>query len=405
MAKIRNGTGAMHRSGSALACLCCILVISTPDLEATGIRGFLGSDRQAPGFSGDGRSVALVFGDPAEFVIVTLDSRSVARYPLPGIRVPVGVVWLDGKLLVASIDPPLPAPAPAGDNRRELLYWVFDPKTGDFGKSQLEPHIVLDPFLVRHLEKSWLYAPDMDSKRTRKLEWPSLAEIGTLEFEAASIGDGWMMRERSVEERYYSRRIVAVEVCDAGGGKVGSIPAEELARAAWGREARFPACGILSPDRKQILLGFGTGTIFRQHSHEYTFGVFSVEETGKLLWKGSSNWLLGTPVLAGERIYSVEAEKRERHTGDRAFNEGAFELGGASEPTSDAVFSSFTKEGREVVLKLPLDKADLASKYGASKDRDHFVVLVEGPKPRLLVIPIRRDVKLEDVREVDLRKH
>ena len=71
-----------------------------------------------------------------------------------------------------------------------------------------------------------------------------------------------------------------------------------------------------------------------------------------------------------------------------------------------SAFSGFlarhTSKGREVVLELPLQKTDLANRYSASSDGKSFVLLVEGPSPRLMVVPIADKAAAADVREFPL---
>jgi len=159
----------------------------------------------------------------------------------------------------------------------------------------------------------------------------------------------------------------------------------------------------VSGDHTRLLLGFDTETIFRRHAHEYTHGVFEIK-TGKLLWHGSSNALRGLPVFVGDKVFALEAKSRKIYIGERTIAAVAEPPRETSQPTSEIVLAEHSKEGRRVIVQLPLKKGEKGNRYSASPDRKRFVLQVEAERPRLLIVPIRENVTEKDITEVPLRR-
>ena len=107
---------------------------------------------------------------------------------------------------------------------------------------------------------------------------------------------------------------------------------------------------------------------------------------------GRSNSLRGLPVVTKNAVYALEINSRG---GPPSGSETNAAVPGVS-------LARHTKEGRVVMSEIPLLRGDLASRYSHSRKGDRFVLLVEGPHPRLLLIPVRDHVSPKDIVSVPL---
>jgi hypothetical protein len=380
-----------------------------------------------PRISPDGKHAALLLppaeaGGPKAVGIVRLDDGTLARHTPPEGFTATGVVWAGNDLLVNLV---AQARDPKAEGQGPWLFWTLRLADGTFSKSSVPSHITLAPFVGVYKGEPALYAPEMDSDRTKIFSLPGLKELGALEFPAAGAGDGWYVRivEGIVDRQLIpggkeadwireslpedartrkSKEMIAVEVYNPQGGKVATLERDEIAKASY-RGPRSPICTRISPDGKRLLLGFGTDTIFRQHTHEYTFGVFDLEGA-KLLWQGSSNNLWGFPVFTGDAMFALEAKSREIYTGEKGPGGMLAPPPATSQPTAEVVLARHTEKGRDVILDVPLEKQEKAARYSYSPDRKMFVLQAEGAAPRLLLIPVSDKATAKDVRAIPLGK-
>jgi len=383
-----------------------------------------------PCFSPDGKEVAFLIEPERgnaevptgarEVGILTLADGKIRTFTLPGKWTAHGLVWA-GPRLIVNVSRPREVIKVQGQTR-EGLYLVLDRATGKFAETPLKSPLLRTPFAGRFQGKPCIYVANMETKQTKAYRPDDFKEIGSLPFGVKNAGrqwfihtatavvtkpiiEGehtkWILESMDPDKRTATRKeMTGVEVFDPNSRKVCTLAPGEIAKACW-RGAREPLCARVFADGTKIFLGFGTDTIFRQCPTEYTFGVFDTR-TGVLLWKGASNALRGIPVATSDAVYILEARERKRYTGERTA--AALVAGPArtSEPTSELVLARHTAKGRDVVVDVKLGDGEQASRYSASPDGKTIVVLVEGPKPRLLLIPVRKRVATGELRSVPL---
>jgi hypothetical protein len=199
-----------------------------------------------------------------------------------------------------------------------------------------------------------------------------------------------------------AKEIIGVDLFNPEGKHICRINQDDIGKASY-RGPRAPICGVISTNFQSILLGFETGTIFRKHSHEYTFGVYDTKN-GRLLWRGNSNALKGIPVMETDKIFALEAKNRNIYTGDQTIAAIGGSANPQSEPTSEIVLVKHTKEGRIVICDIPLRDNEKANKYSSSQDQKNFVLVTEGNSPRLLIIPIHEKTQSKDILAIQLKQ-
>ena len=397
-----------------------------------------------PRFSPDGKKIAVlvpsehlqpneVIKDPTDVGIVTVATGRTASYPLPDGWSADGVQWIGDKVLVAARRPleKTKGSVPSGEVSQGT-YWLLDPEKrgpGRFVNTGLEPYPVLTPFTGFYRGNPCVYLPQEDtaedsvSEYTKILALNCSTELGTLPYGVAGAGDGWMIRvvqekiaRPLVEDKHAewileslpgdertrtTKDIAGLELFNPEGKRVIRISREEIGKACY-RGPRRPVCARISSTHRCLLLGFDTGTIFRRHTHEYTYGVYGVN-SGKLLWRGNSNALRGLPVFEQDSVFALEAKSRDIDTGDRTAGAIFSPPQSTSGLASEIVLARHTRQGRKVVVELPLHEGEKGNRYSASPDRKNFVLLLEGKQPRMLIIPIRENVKEEDISQVLLK--
>ncbi len=366
----------------------------------------LGCDpNDVPRLSPDGKYIVLLddLGKGGEknliqVAILDMKSNRWTRHSLPEGWSANGVSWVDSKLLINALRPKKDE-VPKGEPTHDMSCWLLNLDSGKFSETTLTPHIVLTPFVGKHKGSACLYFPDMKSKGTKILSLQDLSEVEALPLELQGAGDGWFVHSLSKEgHKGVTKESVGIDVFNQDGERVCQISAEEIAKAC-SRGVRFPQCVRISDDHKKLVLGFETSTTFRKYPAEYTFGVFDLS-IGKLLWRGDSNGLHGLPVMIGDAVFALEAKSRNRPAVEgmlRPTDESR------SQPTSEVVLARHTREGRSVVLGLPLQKGDLAARYSTSPDRGTFVLLVEGENPRILLVPAHDRLEAKDVHDLPLK--
>jgi len=385
-----------------------------------------------PRLSADGKSIAVLLKDagqePLGIVVVSANDGSAHPVTPPERWTPFGFIWIDGRLLVqASRKTEAPkgraTSVPGGRKEAvEQVVFVCDPSRDAWTRTTVPCHMSLAPFVAKFGGQPCILAPDMSAKRTQAFSLGNLKEVGSVEGELSHAGGGWAVREvwgkltkpimegehagwitdaMPEDKRTVTRdELLRVEVLNGKGDIVGTVPRTEIAKSCY-RGPRKHKCARISPDRSKLLLGFGTDTAFRRHSHEYTFGVFDVK-TGRHLWGGSSNNLHGVPYLANDAAYAMEAKERAIYRGDRtaaALFEGPAPT---SRPTRHVVLARHSKDGRTVVIELDLGEGCAANLYSFSEDGTRAALQIEGGKPRLHLIPVAEKVRREDVLELPL---
>jgi len=373
--------------------------------------------RDVPCFSPDGKEIAFLVEpvrgnaerrpDVLKVGIVTLADGKIRTFTLPDKWSADGLVWVGPRLIVEA-SRPLDVIKVEGQTR-EGLYFLLDQATGKFAEAPFKPHMLYSPFAGRFNGKPRIYAQDMtpevEDQKTRAYRPDDLALMGELPFAAQGAGRGWFVRVVREAQRPETRgllppQMTGVEVFGPDGRKVCTLLPEEIAKACW-RDARAPLCARVFENGSKIFLGFDTGTIFRRCPTEYTFGVFDTK-TGAMLWTRGSNGLMGLPVATSDAVYILEAKERKVYTGERtpaALLEPPPETSG---PTSELVLARHSEKGRSVVLDIRLEDGESASRYSVSPDGKTMVVLVEGPEPRLLLVPIKEAVTAAELRSVPL---
>lgn len=358
-----------------------------------------------PRYSPDGARIAVLLDsgkdrdkDVVAVALVDVARGETRRHELPDRWSAGGLVWAGPRLLLTASRPKSVQPDKKGEPTHDLRYWLLDAATGAFEETKLQPRIFTTPFMSLWKGKTCLFVGDPERGGTQILSLPELVEIDALPFEVEGAGEGRLIRTLRAGE---NAAFAGVDVLDSEGKTVRTIERGEIAKACH-RDARRPECGRVSSDGTLLVLGFDTDTLFRQAETEFTFGVFDLR-SGKLVRSGGSNALRGLPVVQESDLYVLEARTRKIPVGERGV--GALTSGAPSrsQPTSEVVLARHHGEGREVLLELPLKKTDRAARYSASPDRKTFVLQVEGPEPRLVVIPIGRKVDAKDLREISLR--
>jgi hypothetical protein len=198
--------------------------------------------------------------------------------------------------------------------------------------------------------------------------------------------------------------LVAVDVYNATGKKACTIRADEIAPASY-RDVRFPAYARIAVDDSAILLVFDTSTIFRQHPHKYTFGMFDTK-SGKLLWNGASDSLVGTPLVKRDEVWTLEMVDRKVYTGERT-PAATFEAPREDPPQSKFALTNYRRTAkeaaREEVFQHDLGKTGTVGQFAPSPDGSVFLVTVDnGQRPLLLRVPINRTTTAKQVTATEL---
>ena len=361
-----------------------------------------------PRFSGDGKTVAFLRNanldpkkDQVPLGLIDVASGKARTFLLPERYSAGGIAWVGARLLVSST-----RPNGKVDEKGKPLYdfadWLVNPATGKIEPATFKTTLFARPFHGTYKGARCLYNPELTPDQVRILSLPGLEEQAVFPVDVEPAGDGWMMATEEKETRGgLTKDMVAVRILNPEGKEVCRIPRDEIAKASY-RQARSPTCARVSEDHRRVALGFDTSTIFRQMDAEYTFGVYDMGN-GKLLFSGESNSLRGLPVMRGETLYVLEAKSRKIYVGDRTAASLLSAGPPRSQPTSEVVLASHTKKGRQVVLELSLGKKSRATRYSASEDRKRFVLQVEGPSPRLLIIPIADAVSTDQVKTLPIK--
>ncbi len=377
-----------------------------------------------PAYSSDGKLIALSLKQSSGLELWTYDvtAKKARFHPMPDKWEFMSAQWLGSRLCVVcsrnvsepkadKADTAASRPAHKTASRVEYLFAEFDLQRNRFLGASIKLHEALGlnpwklgPFVAGFDQEHFLYVP-------RQKGEPSLYSIRDLKKVKKTArpghrpaGRGWSVRVSSDEDG----REHEVEVFDKTGKKTCKIVHQALSRAAY-RGGREPRYARVSRDGKVLLLAFTTETIFRNHPYKYTFGVFETK-TGELLWTGSSDSMVGTPIVKEDEFWTIEMVGRKVYTGDKAFN-----LGGRipDAPLTRFVMARhFPNEKKPIslinmrveVITHDLGEGSVVSQFAPSPDESQFLLAVSGKKPRLMFIPVRKKVAEKDIVTVELKK-
>lgn len=347
-----------------------------------------------PRYAPDGKSVLAMIstGEVDEMmpVVVAIDSGQVTELALPKEWSALGSQWSGDRVLVRA----------KVETKKEVAYWLLDPKQRQQPRRLLANVSPASSFQGVFKGEPCIFLGATSGNEgefaTLVLSRNDLSQVASLPYQVNHAGHGCLTRTqmRIANEAAGTKEIVSLQVIDENLELIGEISREEIGKACF-RGPRVPQCVRVSRDKKQILLGFDTSTIFRRHTHDYTFGVFALPG-GQLLWSGNSNALCGSPVFRNGVIYALEAKSKDSTT---------IEFAGRSPgmPVGNVVLAAHAKSGRKVVLEIPMD-GETATRYSASPNGESFVLQTEGEKPTLMLIPIRDRVGAQEVKRIAVHK-
>jgi hypothetical protein len=303
--------------------------------------------------------------------------------------------WIGNQIVLNAAEPRPPSSINVGGPTHKLAVLLLDPSTNVLSVTAMPASMGTLPFVGKYKHESTLLAIDDEKKITRVFSLDGKVELGSLPFEAESAGHGWMIRvEAKAEREPMTTDLIAIHVYDQNCEEKCAIAADEIAKACT-RQARRPELAVVSSDGAKLLLAFSTETIFRQAATDYTFGVFDLA-TGNLLYSDGSNALHGVPLVDPESVTVIEAEGRNRRTVE-------FSSSPVDQPSGKIVLARHTAAGREVLTPIPIDgEGDQAKLYSFTPDGASCIIQVEGPRPRLLIMPVAKDVTLDKCREIPL---
>jgi hypothetical protein len=303
--------------------------------------------------------------------------------------------WIENRIILNAAEPRPPSSISVDGPTHKLAVLMLDPSTKSLSVTAMPASMGTLPFVGKYKDESTLLAIDDQKKMIRVFSLDGKVELGSLPFEADSAGHGWMIRvETKAEREPMTTDLIAIHVYGPNCEETCTITAEEIAKACT-RQARSPELAVVSSDGAKLLLAFSTETIFRQAETDYTFGMFDLA-SGKLLYSDGSNALHGVPLVDSDSVTAIEAEDRNRRTVE-------FTSFPVDQPSGKIVLARHTAAGREVLSSVPIDGVgDQAQLYSFTPDGSSCIIQVEGPKPRLLIMPVAKDVTLDKCREIPL---
>jgi hypothetical protein len=327
-------------------------------------------------------------------VLVNLTSASATPIQVDAKWEVMGAAWIGDRLVVGASEP-LAQPTSGGPSRRAVIFF-YDTATKALSPTGMSWDIESLPTLGSFKGKPAWFTIDDKRKATLIFSADGQQELGSLPGRREPAGGNWRTRILSKEKSEpLTTDLIGVEISDGDGVVACMVPESEIAKACT-RQARQPELCVMSPDGARVVMAFNTETIFRQAETEYTFGMFDVAN-GKLLFAGGSNALRGVPLIDRESIIVVEAEDRNRKPVE--FTSAPPRL----QPSSKPVLVRHTKAGREILSRIPIDEAtDSVSCYAFTPDRAQCILQVAGPNPRLVIMPVAKDVALGQCRQIPL---
>jgi len=237
----------------------------------------------------------------------------------------------------------------------------------------------------------------------------NLKKIGSRGFtKMMSAGYGWVVRTLGVRDNHLTRNLTAVQVVNDRGRETCRIGAEAIAPICHRGGARFPAYARVAPDGSAMLLVFGTETIFRNHPKKYTFGVFSTD-TGRMLYCGATDGIDGTPLVGDEESWCIEQVGRKVYLGEKTLGMALTPQPAPASASGCALVcfridaeSDEKRSIREEVLNYELGDGGFVEDYAPDAKTGMMLVAVSGKRPRLLMIPLRKDANAADIISVEL---
>lgn len=153
---------------------------------------------------------------------------------------------------------------------------------------------------------------------------------------------------------------------------------------------------------KAMLLASGSG-----------FAVFDTE-SGAMIWTGAVKSERGNPLVSRKEVWAIGRLWKQTPPAGNAQPATTKPARGAAQPPArlEAVtLMRYTPPAQvdgqvkaEVVLQYPADGESRIGDYAPAPDGSHFLVVLDGKQPKLLFVPIRRDVTAKDVGVVELKE-
>jgi len=271
----------------------------------------------------------------------------------------------------------------------------FDPSTGKFTPIPAGidgEDLVRRSFAASHKGKKCLFM--LGREGTQVLGLPDLKKQATLPpAERRPAGHFWWLQIAQIEDKDGNDRIDGIDVYGARARKRCAISGDE-ARKADPDDTGNLIYARVSTDGKLLLLAFGG-------RGPEAFGVFDTA-TGKHLWSArTEDFLVGTPVIRRNEVWTLERTTGKNPTTAPAGKRPRYNHTGLirSIPGPDG------KGRREVILRYPAYANMETDHYSPSPDNSQFALQIAGRRvSRLLLIPIRKDAAVKDVRVIELKE-
>ena len=365
---------------------------------------------EMPGYSPDGKLVALAGTDPAFnksiVYLYNVETKQVQRLHMPGLWAVENVCWLGDRLWVTCEHR-------KSEEEFEFLATQYDPVKRSFvdGALKLEGESLEDvgAFVIAHEGKQVLLVmrPEEGGEHVYDIySLPELKKTGRLTGpEVIPAGWGWSVRVHSKKKDHLTRDVVGIEVFDGSGRKAFEVPLSDMPAAAHSNP-RFPRMARVSADGSVIGIAFGAEEI-RRPTHRYSFGVWDTK-TGKNLWTDVSDSMEGLPLLKRDEAWSIEFVGRQvRHVSPlrghvQEDNDPPYETAMDRFSLVYYLAKPLRQRERRMVLTYSLPEGCEVRGFAPSPDGTHMLLAADGPSPRLLFIPLKEDVTEKDVRVVQL---
>jgi hypothetical protein len=377
-----NRTGLLYGLVAATAVVAALFAGCLPD--------------DLPGYTNGGKTVvAVASSGTAGQMLWTYDvaSQKVAAHPLPDTGHLLSARMLGDEVWVAGAFPSN-AERPAKEYSK-FSCKRFDPVTNEFAATPEDlkgSDWLRDAMPASYEGKKCVFlqtnsaTADPGKKLTYAVfSWPDMKKQKEIELDQViPAGRFWWVEFKSrpvTDGKMWPREIVKLDLYDAEGKMVASIPKEESHKIGydpglWSREhAR------ISDDSTVLLLASGGKS-------SYDFGVFEVS-TGKFLWGGvAPRCLEGNPLVRRTEIWSL--------THGEGGGIALVRYSPAEKP----------EDGRHEVIKYAIREYETCGQYTLSPEGSHFLLTLNGDAghaSRLLFIPIKEGVTEKDVRVVELK--
>lgn len=207
--------------------------------------------------------------------------------------------------------------------------------------------------------------------------FPELKKVKTAENTPIPLKGFWSATT------HYSKKegkdvLDGLEVFDSEGKSVAKVPPKEVRKM----EPILETVYLRVSENKEVLILADV-----RQPGDALFGVFEMK-TGNFLWGGVCLHLIrGNPLIRRDEGWALT----------HVVSGLALVHYKKSEKGNPEVYEP------ETVIKYPIDDQSQIDEYNITPDGKEFVVCVHGEKPRLLFIPIKKEVTEKDVRVVELK--